>query len=86
VLAGAPAAASPNGTLWKAAYVAPTGVCFAEDVFGGAEDVLGGLVGSDGTVDRFDPETAAATPIAGSVAEWVALVLADYRRGVPGRT
>jgi hypothetical protein len=61
--------------LWKAAYgdLAPTGVCFAEDVFGGQF-----VLGPDGTVDRFDPEAAATTTIAGSVTEWVALVLADY--------
>ncbi|GIF68568.1 hypothetical protein Ais01nite_66030 [Asanoa ishikariensis] len=61
--------------LWKAAYgeLAPVGICFAEDIFGGQF-----VLAVDGTVDRFDHETGRQTRAATSVAEWVALVLADY--------
>src|SRR5690242_13286221 len=60
---------------WINAYcdLAPDGICFAQDIFGGQ------FVRSDRGVDIFEPETAGLSFFASGLDEWAAKLLADYR-------
>ena len=60
--------------LWTGSYekLAPRGVAFAEDVFGGQFILL------DGRVHSFDPETAEVSPFADDIPGWCEQILARY--------
>lgn len=59
--------------LWKSEYRSPEkiGLCFAEDLFGNQHFLL------DGSVWTFEPETAAAVRVGGTLEEWAGRIMAD---------
>jgi hypothetical protein len=60
---------------WKDHYkgMSPTGLCFAQDLFGTQ------FIVEDNAVYSFDPETAERNYIARSVEEWAMQILSDYQ-------
>ena len=62
--------------LWKADYhgLADRIFCFAEDVFGRQ------FVATEGNIGVFEPETGDVKALAGSLEEWAAKMLLDYRQ------